>query len=234
MSAYEAGASPEGLPPKMQAARYFDGDQYMPRKFSPAQIWELQQILAQMGLLTGSFQREIWDEPTANAYAGVLAYANQQGLTEQQALMRMGQDGGAGTTGSRYRVDENGKLVPIGEEAGREVPPLVTRTTDPKVVQAVFRKAAIELLGQGWSREQITGMQQAYTQMEEQRQRDLYEAQIRESGTPQAGSVVDIPSPEAFAETYITEKAPEDKQEYEAMRYASEAAQLLGSTAWGI
>lgn len=236
MSAIEAGADPGGLPPARIAPRYFDGDQYMPSRFSPAEIWDLQQTLAQIGLLTSPFQREIWDQETANAYAGVLAYANQQGLTEKQALLRMagGEGVGGEGRGTRYRVDENGALVPItGEGAGPDVPPLTIRKTDPKVLDLVFRKASMEILGQGLGPAERQQMVAAYGQMEEQRQRDLYEAQIRESGTPER-TVLDIPSPEAFADLYTQENFGPEREENEAMNFTQDAIQMLGSTAWGV
>jgi hypothetical protein len=220
----------------MQAPRYFDGDQYNLRRLPPSEIWKVQQLLAQIGLLGGSFQREIWDQPTAEAYAGVLAYANQQGLTEQQALLRLGQGAESGTTtGQRYRVDENGELIPItGEGAGPDVPPLTIRKTDPKVLRQIFQRGSIELLGTGLNPDEVQTMVGAYSQMEEQRQRDLYESQIRESGTPQAGEVLDIPSPEAFLDTYTADKFGPQREEAQGVNYTMDAMQLLGSPAWGV
>lgn len=225
MSALEAGADPGGLPMGQQPARYFDGDQYMPRKFTPQRIWELQQELARIGFLTGPFQKQVWDQPTADAYAKVLAYANQQGLTEQAALFKLTATGPEGS-GMRFTVDEQGRIVPLGSDTGRA--PLVARKTDPEVLETVFRKATTELLGEAWDPNRIRGMVAAYNQMEIQRQQDMYEAGA------EGGTVVDIPSPESYAETQIEQQDPETRQKYMGMQFASEAARLMSSTAWGI
>lgn len=208
------------------APRYFDGDQFMPQRMSPAEIWELQQLLVSLGLLTGRFQGQVWDPATADAYAEVLSYANQQGLTEQQALMRMAGEGG-GTGG--FRVGENGELIPLGTGA-EAAQPLPIRQTDPEVLASVFRRGAIELTGEGWNPDQIQGMVSAYQQMEVERQRAAFTAQ----NTPGESTYMDIPSPEQFAESHIRNTASADVQSYEGGNFAAEAAQLLASPAWGI
>lgn len=208
--------SPSTVPP-----RYFDGDQYLPRNLSPAEIWNIQQELASRGLLTTRFVKGTWDQPTANAYADILSYANQQGITDDQAMAQfLGSEG--------YRVGPNGELISLGSGEGEVQDPLPIRQTDPEQVKSIIRRSAIELLGVGLNREEVDSMAASYAEMEAQRQRQMYEAQQ----TPGETTYMDIPSPSDYAASQL-EDTPE-AQVYEGANYAAEAMKLLASPAWGI
>jgi hypothetical protein len=135
--------------------------------------------------------------------------------------------GAAGATGGgTWSVDEFGNIVRT--DGAAEMPPLVTRTTDPAVLRQVFRRSVIELLGEGWDQGQIDGMVQAYNQMEQQRQQSAYDQQL------EGGSYVDIPSPEGWIEARVAERDPAGMQKAEAMTMIDDTLGALAAPAWGV
>jgi hypothetical protein len=175
-----------------------------------------------------------WGEETATAFRRLLAYSNQHGMPYRVALNNLRAQvegnnaltGGTGGSGGRFRIDRNGNLVPIDQPADRE--PLVTRTTDPRTLNILFRELSQKLLGQSLSPDQVSAMSSAYNQMEVQRQQEAYNAQVA------GGSVVDIPSPESFGQAQIEQEHPEEVATNTGLNYMSEAMQMLGSPAWGL
>ena len=207
--------------------QYFDGDQYKLRGMAPSEIFELQQLMAGAGLLTGSFTGRVWDEKSADAYAKVLAYANQHGLSEGQALLELtgggGRDGGAP---GRYTVDENGNLVPVGSEAARA--PLVARTTDPRTLELMFREISMNMTGQSLNSAQVKSLASAYNQMEVQRQQAAYDKQLT------GGTVVDIPAGEPWLQAEMEERYPGQVEDYSALKLLDESIGKLTAPAMGL
>lgn len=212
--------------PITQSPRYYEGDQDVPGSFSADRIMELQQNLAKTGLLTGNFTLGYYDETTRKAYRRLLEMANRAGIDADQLLNEM--NGMASTTGGgTWGVDEFGNIVRT-DGPGSELPPLVTRTTDPSVLRQVFRRSVIELLGEGWDQTQIDGMVAAYNKMEQDRQQQAYDQQLT------GGSYVDIPSPEGWIEAQVQEKDPAGAQKAEAMNMMGDTLGMLADTAWGV
>lgn len=206
---------------------YFDGDEWIPANWTSEQIWTLQQALARVGLLSGSFTRNVWDTSTRNAYKGLLGLANSMGLDADRTLQELLNTAGD-EEGVRYTVDENGNVVPT--TAGEVVPPLVTKTTDPTALRSVFRKAVIESLGEGWSQEEINKMVAAYNNVEILHQTKAYNMDVAGEG----GNINTIPDPGSFAENYIAEKDPMGAQTQEGLGFVNEFMDLIGSPAWGV
>lgn len=181
---------PRGLDPYKDPNRttYYDGDEYIPANWGADQIWQLQQAMAKIGLLTGSFTRNTWDSNTRNAYRELLGLANAQGVDANRALTGLLQEAGGQDEANRYSVDEFGNVIASGGAAVRA--PLITRTTDPAALRSTFRKAVIEMLGEGWSQEEINKMVAAYNGVEIQRQTQAYNMDLT------GGNVTDIPTPE--------------------------------------
>lgn len=212
------------------APRYFDGDEYIPANYPATNIWQIQQALAKIGLLTGTFTRNTWDNTTRNAYKELLGLANAQGLSVEQTLNELlatssgqGESGGGG----QFTVDANGNVVPVG---GSEVPPLVTRKSDPAALRSTFRRAVIEMLGEGWSQADIDKMVAAYNQVEVAKQTEAYNMEL--SG--QAGSITDMPTPEEFVQQEVLKKDPVGVQTEEALGFTQEFMDLASSPAWGL
>lgn len=205
---------------------YYDGDEYVPANYPSTQIWQIQQALAKVGLLTGTFAKNVWDPATMGAYRELLALANAQGLSVDQALSELLATSG-GKEGGRYTVDAQGNVVLASSET---VPPLTTKTSDPAALRQVFRRATIELTGQGWSQDQINKMVAAYNNVEIERQTEAYNMQIAGEG----GNIVDIPSPEEFIESQVLAKDPIGVQREEALGFTKEFMELASNTAWGV
>lgn len=206
---------------------YYVGDEYIPANFPGDQIWALQQALAKVGLLTGTFSKQVWDGPTRNAYKALLALANAQGINANTALEQM-MSQARDQENVRYTVDENGNIVPVG--SGEEVPPLIMRTTDPKMLRQTFRRAVIDTLGEGWSEAEINKMVEAYNNVERMRQTQAYNMELAGEG----GEIVDIPSPEAFVQSEILRQDPVGAQTEEALGFVGEFMNNISSPAWGV
>jgi len=195
-------------------------------------IKDLQAKLAFVGLYDGnaSIVTGDWGEETATAFRRLLAYANQHGQTWQSALahLRSQIQGGGGpqAQSGRMRIDENGNLVSMAQTPQRE--PLVMRTTDPRTINVLAREISMNLLGKALSQDEVQNFTAAYNQMEQQRQQEAYDKQLT------GGSVVDIPSVEAFLTAGIEEQKPEEVAGYRGLNYMSEAMSMLASPAWGI
>lgn len=227
---WEQGIDPYDDPNRIT---YYTGDEYIPANWPATQIWTLQQALAKVGLLRGTFSRSTWDQTTRSAYSQLLGLANAQGIDANTALQQLlsSVDGTADGGSGQWTVDENGNVVPAGQ--GQGPPPLVTRTTDPAALRQTFRKAVIEMLGEGWSQEEIDKMVAAYNQVEIQRQTQAHNATYGIGGQ-EGGNIVDIPSPEAFIEAEVTKKDPVGVQTAEALDFTNEFMQVANSPAWGI
>ena len=221
-----------------QAPRYYDGDEYRYRPMSPGAIAAVQDQMARGGLLTSDFIMGVWDPATAEAYKALMGMANQQGVTVEQAsnLLQSGE--------SMQWDPATGTYVSTGGTgAGNPpIPELVTRISDPEVLKGVFRRAAIELIGIGWTEEQVSRAAAAYNNVERERQRAQYDAQLAagqlgsmtEGDNPQASEVVDIPSPEGWIDAYVRKQDPAGVAENEALDMVGTFMQTAGSTAWGV
>ncbi len=207
---------------------YFDGDDWVPSSYSAVEIFQLQTALAKVGLLRGTWSGGYWDDATRKAYRELLGMANSKGSDADPLLNDMlAQVQELGS--ALFTIDENGNIVMTRTGEGTETrAPLVTRTTDPASLRNVFRRSVIELLGEGWSEDQINKMVAAYNSMEVERQTAAYNAQ------PTGGTVQDIPTPEAFIESEVQEQDPTGVQANQALGFASDFMQLAGSTAWGV
>lgn len=221
-----------------QAPRYYDGDEYRQRPMSPAAIAAIQDQMARAGLLTSDFLMGVWDPSTAEAYKTLLGIANQQGTTAEQAMTLLG-------SSERMEWDPaTGTYVSAGGlGAGAQAPPeLVTRVTDPEVLKSVFRRAAIEMIGIGWSEEQLERAAAAYNNVERTRQREAYDTQLAagqlgamtEGMDPVAGEVVEIPSAEGWIDSHIRNEDPAGVAENQALDMVDVFMQTAGSTAWGV
>lgn len=203
-----------------EAWPYYDGDEFFPGQLSPQAIAQLQRQMAALGLLppNARFRLGVWDQASQKAYRTLLAYANQQGMSFQQAMAHME------ATGMNATVDEFGNLV-TGE--GQTQEPLPTRTSNPDELKLVFRKAVIDTLGQGWDEGKIDQMVRSYNDLEVKQQRAAYDAELT------GGNVVSVPSPEAFAVTQATTQDPAAAQGEEMLGFMDEFQQLVTSPAWG-
>lgn len=231
------GVRPYGVGTGNIEPRYFADDDYLPANYTPSVIAKMQRDMASVGLFdaNATLISGDWGEESATAFRRLLAYANQHGMSWTVAIghlrsqLQNAAPTGAATmagAGGRFRIDRNGNLVDINAPTERE--PLVIQQTDPRTVNILLRELSMNLLGQALSPDQIADMTAAYNQMELQRQQEAYNAQVT------GGTVLNIPSPEAYGQAQIEQQFPEQVATNTGMNYLSEAMRMLGSPAWGI
>jgi hypothetical protein len=222
---------------------YYDGDEYRPAAWSSEHIFSLQQEMAAAGVLRGPFVRGYWDDNSRAAYTELLGYANGRGMRMRPALnelLALSDSVTAEGGQVQYTVDEYGNVVPVTTGGTGTTPPaLVTRQTDPGVLRRVFRQAVIDIAGEGWDQSRIEQLVQSYNQMEIQRQREMYDAEIASQpglgGEPGAESTVtDIPTPDAWIEAQVAQQDPGAVAQHEALGFTDIFMQTMANPAWGV
>lgn len=225
-----AGADPNAMSAVQMGPRYHEGDQGLPARYHPNTIIRLQERMHSVGLL-GSFRRGIWDLDSANAYKDLLAYANYRGISADQAIREMEQS--AESTGTLYqggkiRFDPTTGEWVSDDTGGSTRAPLIIKQSDPMELEKVFDEAVINTLGVGWDKTRIQNMVRAYQDLEAQRQQEAYNLEL--SG----GSVVEIPSPSSFAQSYAQSQDPAGAEKARFVNTAAETIPLLAQGAWGV
>lgn len=196
-----------------QAPFYMDGDDWIPANYSPDMIFSIQQGLVTAGLLTSSYSTHVWDQPTRMAYRELLAISNASGMRAEEKLAELLATAAAGGI----------------QRPGTPPPPLVTRTTDPESLRQVFRKAVIDLTGQGWNRAQIDSAISAYNQIEVQRQQEAYNATYYNGG----GNVQDIPDPTSYIESKVQAENPDAVAGESALNFIDLFVNTATGSGWG-
>lgn len=213
----------KGLPTVGHRPLYYDGAEVLPGGLSMGEIVDLQTQLAKAGFLNTNFSKGVWDQATQAAYRDLLSLANTKGQTAMQTLQEIVAQGG--DKGLAYTVDEFGNIVPV---TSADRPPLVKQISDPNELELVFRTVLTEQLGQAWSREKVQGMVSAYQQMESQRQQEAYDKELT------GGSVVMLPSPEAYATSEALRRDPQGVALANFEDIAGQTMDMLSSPAWGL
>jgi hypothetical protein len=214
--------------------RYFEGDQFRPQSLHPADILTLQANMAAAGMLT-DFKHGQWDKNSIEAYTLLLTQANAAGMTWEmmlqqniQAASALGSTGGGSSSeggggGGSWQIDpETGEPVWVPEQY--VPPPLEIRTTNKDDLRRLFRETIINTMGEGWSREQIDELVDAYNWKEIAVQQEAYNKRVElerdefmgertEGGemlvnaTPDS---LDIASPETFLDERLREEHPDE------------------------
>jgi hypothetical protein len=83
--AHPRGRTNAEVEPLRNAPLYQRGMQWEPVNYTPAEIWELQQLLMDSGY-ADSLTAKVWDEKSANAFQRVLVAANTQGVPWEQIV----------------------------------------------------------------------------------------------------------------------------------------------------
>lgn len=206
--------------------RYFDGDETKPANLHPAHITSIQKAMVNAGLLKSHHVTGIWDVNSSDAYKDVLSVANRQGITDRMALQQMsaaglesGAAGGAGGGEGGGIIGYDAEGNPIYAPFQAPAPPPL-RTTNKKDLAGIFRRAVIDIKGEGWSQEQINELVDAYNWKEIAVQTDLYQDQIAQMKKEYEGGDVtkdfimegSVPSPEQFLEDEMMRRDPAGTQ----------------------
>ena len=203
-----------------QGPRYFKDDEFGLSNALPPQIVRIQREMWDAGLYDGPIdQVGTWSGNTIKAYKKLLEYANQAGLTADQALIRMkrgaalGGTAGAGAGGEApgagdiigYNPDGTPIFAP-GEQF--VAPALELQLPNRQELESVVRKSVIEQLGVGWSQENVArtadGIMAEYRRL----QTDAYDQQVENleaefygmEGPNRVVEHIDMPTPGAFVE----------------------------------
>jgi hypothetical protein len=176
---------------------YYQGAELMFASADPGTVWGLQQQMITAGLIGRStqFSKGIWDDATANAFGGVLAYANRTGLTWEAALA-------------------NYVSNPITDSTGGPKGPVFTaRLSNPDDIRAAFRRTTKSLLGGVFVDDtQQEAFVNSFQEAEVKAQRAAFNA-----ATGGGGTVVEAPSLEVLADETLKETDPAG---YRAARFA--------------
>lgn len=213
-----------GLGPPMPAenvgvpARYFEGDDWQPAGWPPDQIADLQRALIAAGLIDpkATISLGYYDITTRTAYRELLTTANASGMDRSQALQMA------------LTAPRQGPGI---KETPRQ--PLVMKLSNPDDLRAVFRKAIIDELGQGWSSDQIDQMVTDYQARETEVQQQQYAMTGFGSATEPGpgGTLTPPPSPDVYAAAKAREQDPELAQEHDALGFVGQFNDLVGK--WG-
>lgn len=152
--------------------RYWTGDQWTTvRSLRPEDRASLQLVLKQMGLIPQgtSVVLGAWDDPSASGFREVLAWANTNGVTWQQALEQM-----------LVSRDQFGDL----EASGEELPAFTAEVANPEDIKRAFREGMKSRLGVGQVEEdRLERAVAAYQRQQIDAQRSQYNAQTGGGGT---------------------------------------------------
>jgi hypothetical protein len=204
---YSQGRYPGGVP------RYFDGDEVLPGRLPPHNIAALQRMLVDAGLLEDP-RWGYWDPASEEAYQRALSEANSAGVEVQTLLTTYGEANALGT------AEPKEPFV---------APPLQIKQHNKDDLRSVFRKAVVELLGIGWSQEDVNDAVDSFvakeTEIQANAQRMMIERdrQLYETGQTDINQIteVDIPSPELFIEEETRRRDPAG---YQATQLAEDFA----------
>lgn len=209
-----------------QAPRYFDGDEWIPAAWSPEKIADLQRSLIAAGLidLSSTVRIGVYDDVTRSAFGGLLATSNGSGLSWTTALA------------SVAAVTAKAGGAP-GEAS------LPVKLSNPDDLKAIFRKVAIDTLGQGYTDDQLNGLVAAYQSQERAAQTSAYEQPFAAAASAKVGDVVGggatpggtttgIVSPTTFAETQIREQNPALAGAHDILGGVDQFMSIIRSPAW--
>ena len=158
------GATTDSGPGFLVPARYHQGDEWAQLPPSGPELGALQDKLVLVGLLDPTHMvRGQPDSYTAQAMAEILAVATSQGTDWQGALS------------DRLLANADDPTAVRGARS-RQVPPLVTRVTNPADIAAVVKNTAKTLTGGVWNDADVANVVAAYQQQERVAQQAEYQA----------------------------------------------------------
>lgn len=197
------GIADVAMPGAYDSPRYVDGAQYEPNSMPGPKIADLQRELAAAGLLKGKYRNGVWDDKSVKAYEELLSYANQSGVTWDEALRRYVATGGE-----------------AGEGGGKA--PLVKRVSNPDDLKAILETVTTATIGRRLSDAQMQHLVAEYQAAEMAEQDEEYD--LAERG----GVMTAAPSAQAFLERRVREQNPTLAATYDEFEMASEAQERIG------
>jgi hypothetical protein len=184
--------------PVITPPRYRMGDEMEPRSYSAEMIARLQQQLAAAGLIGPEtrFRVGVWDSTSVNAYKNLLGYANQGGISREDALQALltapqarGAEGILGGTAPRFEQRLN-----------------AYEFTDPARVRQTAEAAFQAALGRKPKKDELDTFVQTWQSQEQQSQKaifDVEERMLRERIAAEGGIVPDSPDASGGSEADV-------------------------------
>jgi hypothetical protein len=174
--------------PVITPPRYKTGDEMEPRSYSAEMIARLQQQLAAAGLIGPEtrFRVGVWDSTSVNAYKNLLGYANQGGISREDALQTL-------LTAPQARGAEG----VLGEKAPHFEQKLnAYEFTDPARVRQTAEAAFQAALGRKPRADELDTFVRTWQSQEQKSQKavfDVEERMLRERIAAEGGIVPDSP-----------------------------------------
>jgi len=175
--------------PAMAERRYKSGEERtLVAGLSPERIAQLQRQLVNAGLLTGRVVLGVWDDSSATAFRQVLAIANVNGYTADEALQYVA---------TQSALPEN----ILGDSTDTRAP-LSVQLSSPADLARIFQQTAEATMGRRLDQADIDKLVGSYQSLEQGYQQTTY-GQAETGGTLTAP-----PSATAFAESELEQTNP--------------------------
>lgn len=167
--------------------QFYEGADWEPASRAPDRIAELQQAMADAGVLKTKYRKGVWDDESRAAYRDVLSHANATGLSPEQSIARWA-DG----------VDVE------AEGEARTFDPLPFRPPDPAAIRQSVKRAFKDILPRDLRESEIdylTSQAEAMMRQEHESKEGARRAEFDAAGTGRPGAAV----PEVDAESRFRE-----------------------------
>lgn len=176
-------------------AQFFEGSDWEPASRPPDRIADLQQAMADAGVLSTKYRKGVWDDASRSAYRDVLALANATGGTPEDAIQQW-----AASTEA-------------GDDEGRTFDPLPFRPPDQATLRQNVKKAFKDILPRELRDSELdylAGQAQALLAQEHQAEEGARRAQYDAEGTGAPGAAVPVVDADArFRELLETRYKPQ-------------------------
>lgn len=193
-----------------------DASRILYNEKTPDQIAEIQDVLAEAGILRSAFTRGRIGPETLSAYEEVLRQSNSQGAAPSAIISRMA------ISNFGARVARAGDRI-ANPDPGPSRAPFTARASNPADLKRYFRDAVVSATGENRGTVDLDRMVDAYLAVERNAQADAYNTQAT------GGTVTDPVSLEGFTEDTLAEVVPEEVQTRNVVDRAGQLFGMLGS-----
>ncbi len=187
----------------------------------PREIGAIQDILADAGLIKGSYAYDYPDSVTVSAYATVLRMAASSDTAPSVILGRMSASNFARNLGAK--AGNIGNALSSAASAGPSRAPFTAQVSNPDELRRFFKEAVVGLTGANRGTVDVDAMVEAYQAVQRNAQAAAYNA------APGGGVVEQAPSAEAFAQDQIEQAAPTEVQSRSVVDRAGDLLGMLGN-----
>lgn len=193
-----------GVPAKSPSPQYKPGDELKLLQ-TPELVPQIQAQLVNAGLLNAKSVRPgVWDSSSQSAYKTVLGYANQNGITAQEALQILAGNPKLGSTSTRAAN--------------------IIQETNPIDIIATAQDSAQKLLGRQFTEAELQPLVAHYQALESGAQKKAYTMGGKDG---KGGTVVTPPTVSNAADDYFKKRYGPDVAGYAAVEATNNFYSLL-------